>query len=34
MTADAKKGAQQAFYGMVGCGVLGGILLIVGLVRG
>ncbi|MEB3233658.1 MAG: E3 ubiquitin ligase family protein [Leptolyngbyaceae bacterium] len=34
MTADAKKGAQQAFYGMVGCGVLGGILLIVGLVSG
>ncbi|NER00563.1 MAG: hypothetical protein F6K30_28350 [Cyanothece sp. SIO2G6] len=32
LTANAKQGAQQAFYGMVGCGIVGAILLILELV--
>lgn len=32
LTAKAKQGAQQAFYGMVGCGIVGVILLVLELV--
>ena len=34
LTQTAKQGAQQAFYGMVGCGVLGVIFIVLGLVTG
>ena len=34
LTQDAKQGAQRAFYGMVGCGVLGVIFIVLGLVTG
>ncbi|MGK7890677.1 MAG: E3 ubiquitin ligase family protein [Leptolyngbyaceae cyanobacterium] len=34
LTASAKQSAQQAFYGMVGCGIVGAILLLLGLVGG
>lgn len=32
LTQKAKQGAQKAFYGMVGCGVLGVIFIVLGLV--
>lgn len=34
LTQDAKQGAQRAFYGMVGCGGLGVIFIVLGLVTG
>ncbi|NET53210.1 MAG: E3 ubiquitin ligase, partial [Merismopedia sp. SIO2A8] len=33
LTANAKQSAKNAFYGMVACGILGVIFLIIGLLR-
>ena len=33
LTESAKQGAKQAFYGMVGCGVLGVIFILLGVVK-